>query len=91
MDRLSTLYALVRVIDTGSFSAAARQLRIGQPAVSKAIAQLERRLGVPLLLRSSRKLTPTGAGRQFCEHARRAIEEVEEAEHTARGTAAGLS
>jgi DNA-binding transcriptional LysR family regulator len=42
---------LVRVVETGSFSGAARQLRVGQPAVSKTIAQLEGRLGVSLLLR----------------------------------------
>ena len=53
---------VVRVIETGSFSAAARQLRIGQPAVSKTIAQLEERLGVRLLLRSSHGLTQTEAG-----------------------------
>jgi DNA-binding transcriptional LysR family regulator len=40
MDRLSAMEAFVRVIETGSFSGAARQLRIGQPAVSKAIAQI---------------------------------------------------
>ena len=46
MDRLFTMSALVRVVETGSFSAAARNLRVGQPAVSKAIGQLEERLGV---------------------------------------------
>jgi DNA-binding transcriptional LysR family regulator len=45
--------ALVRVVETGSFSGAARQLRIGQPAVSKAIVQIEERLGVRLLLRTA--------------------------------------
>jgi DNA-binding transcriptional LysR family regulator len=85
------MIALVRVIDTGSFSAAARQLKTGQPSVSKSIAQLERRLGVPLLLRSSRKLTPTEAGREFYRHAKRAIEETEEAEIAARGASSALS
>jgi DNA-binding transcriptional LysR family regulator len=42
----------IRVVDAGSFSGAAIQLRVGQPAVSKTIAQLEVRLGVRLLLRS---------------------------------------
>ena len=59
MDRLTAMEVLVRVVETGSFSGAARLLRIGQPAVSKTIAQLETRLGVSLLLRSSRGLTPT--------------------------------
>jgi hypothetical protein len=65
MNRLATMEALVRVVETGSFSAAARQLHLGQPAVSKMIAQLEERLGVQLLLRSTQGLTPTGAG-QSC-------------------------
>ena len=57
MNRLAAMEAFVRVIDTGSFSSAARQLRIGQPSISKGIAQLENRLGVRLLLRSTHALT----------------------------------
>ena len=81
----------VRVIEAGSFSAAAMQLRVGQPAVSKTIAQLEDRLGVRLLLRSTHGLTPTEAGRNFYERAKRSIEEAEKAELAARGAAATLS
>lgn len=91
MDRLSAMRALVRVIETGSFSAAARQLQVGQPAVSRSIAQLEKRLGVRLLLRSSRRLMPTEAGRNFYEHAKRSLDEADEAEHAARGAAATLT
>ena len=91
MDRLTAMATYVRVIETGSFSSAARQLEIGQPAVSKAIAQLEEWLGVSLLLRSTRSLSPTEAGRTFYERARRAIEEADEAVLAARGAAAGLS
>jgi DNA-binding transcriptional LysR family regulator len=91
MDRMTAMEAFVRVVDAGSFSAAARQLRIGQPALSKAIAQLENRLGVRLLLRSTHGLTPTEAGRGFYERARRSIAEADEAERAARGAGAGLS
>jgi DNA-binding transcriptional LysR family regulator len=91
MDRLAAMEAFVRVVDAGSFSGAARLLRIGQPAVSKTIAQLEERLGVRLLLRSTHGLTPTEAGRGFYERARRAIEEADEAEHAARGAGTTLS
>ncbi|HUC64500.1 MAG TPA: LysR family transcriptional regulator [Stellaceae bacterium] len=91
MDRLAAMEAFVRVVDAGSFSAAAKQLRIGQPAVSKTIAQLEDRLGVRLLLRSTRGLTPTEAGRNFYERAKRSIEKAEEAEIAARGAEAKLS
>jgi DNA-binding transcriptional LysR family regulator len=91
MDRLAAMEAFVRVVDAGSFSAAAKQLRIGQPAVSKIIAQLEDRLGVRLLMRSTHRLTPTEAGHSFYERARRAIEEADEAELAARGAGAALS
>lgn len=91
MDRLAAMEAFVRVVDAGSFSGAAKQLRIGQPAVSKVIAQLEERLGVRLLLRSTRGLTPTEAGRNFYERARRSIEEADEADVAARGSGATLS
>ena len=91
MDRLAAMDVFVRVIDAGSFSGAAKQLRVGQPAVSKMIAQLEDRLGVRLLLRSTHGLMPTEAGRAFYERARRAIDEAEEAEAAARGAASALS
>jgi DNA-binding transcriptional LysR family regulator len=81
----------VCVIESGSFSAAARLLDVGQPAVSKSIAQLEERLAVRLLLRSTRGLTPTEAGQAFYERAKRAIEEADEAELAARGSAGALS
>src|ERR1700732_5328496 len=80
MDRLVAMETFVRVIQAGSFSGAAKQLRVGQPAVSKTIAQLEDRLGVRLLLRSTHGLTPTEAGRSFYERAKRSIEEGEDAE-----------
>lgn len=91
MDRMATMEAFVRVVDAGSFSAAAKQLRVGQPAVSKTIAQLEERLGVRLLLRSTHGLMPTEAGRNFYERAKRSIEEADEAELAARGAGATLS
>jgi DNA-binding transcriptional LysR family regulator len=91
MDRLAALEIFVRVVDTGSFSAVARQQRIGQPAVSKAVGQLEEWLGVSLLMRSTRSVAPTEAGRIFYERAKRTIEEADEAVVAARGSASGLS
>jgi DNA-binding transcriptional LysR family regulator len=91
MDRLAAMEAFVRVVDAGSFSGAAKQLRVGQPAVSKTVAQLEDRLGARLLMRSTHGLAPTEAGRNFYERAKRAIEEADEAELAARGAAATLS
>ena len=91
MDRLQAMTTFVRVVENGSFSGAAKQLNVGQPAVSKTIAQLEDRLQVRLLLRSTHGLTPTEAGQRFYERARRAIEEANEAELEARGAGASLS
>jgi len=91
MDRLAGMEAFVLVVDTGSFSAAARRLSIGQPAVSKLVAQLEERLGVKLLVRTTRGLTATEAGLNYYERARRSIEEADEAELAARGAAASLT
>jgi DNA-binding transcriptional LysR family regulator len=91
MNRWAAMEVFVRVVETGSFSAGARLLHLGQPAVSKIVAQLEERLGVQLLLRSTQGLTPTEAGQNFYERARRAIEEADEAEIAARGANASLS
>jgi len=91
MDRLAVMEAFVVVVDTGSFSAAARRLNLGQPAVSKMIAQLEDRLGVKLLVRTTRGLTATEAGLHYYEGARRSIREVEEAEFAARGANSSLT
>ena len=91
MDRLQAMTTFVRVVEAGSFSGAARVLNIGQPAVSKTVAQLEQHLQVRLLLRSTHGLTPTEAGVRFYERARLAIQEADEAEQAARGAGAGLS
>jgi DNA-binding transcriptional LysR family regulator len=91
MNRFAAMEAFVRVVDTGSFTAASRQLRIGQPAMSKIIAQLEERLEVKLLMRTTRGLKPTEAGENFYEHAKRAVHEADEAELKARGVGAALN
>ena len=90
MDRIREMETFLRVVEAGSFSAAARDLDIGQPAVSKIVAGLERRLGIRLLARSTRRLTPTEAGLAFYERARRAMAEADEAETAARGAAMRL-
>ncbi|GLQ50654.1 LysR family transcriptional regulator [Dyella flava] len=91
MDRFAVMETFICVVETGSFSAAARRLNVGQPAVSKSVAQLEDRLGVRLILRSTRGLTPTEAGQHYYERAKRSIEEAHEAELLARGKGKGLS
>jgi len=91
MDRLAAMQAFVRVVEAGSFSAAARALNMGQPAISKTVAQLEARLGVRLLMRSTQGLAPTEAGQSFYERAKRSIEEADEADAVARGAGKGLT
>jgi DNA-binding transcriptional LysR family regulator len=89
-DRLAAMEIFVCVVDAGSFSGAATRLGVGQPAVSKAVAQLEERLGVRLLVRSTRSLRLTDAGQTFYENAKESIAGVDHAERVARG-AGGLS
>ncbi|KML56837.1 MULTISPECIES: LysR family transcriptional regulator [Burkholderia] len=91
MDRLAAMETYVSVVEAGSFSAAAKRMNLGQPAISKSIAQLEERLGVRLLLRSTRGLTTTDAGQRFYEHAKLAIREADQAEHVVRDASASLS
>jgi DNA-binding transcriptional LysR family regulator len=79
MDQLEAMRTFVRVVDSGSFSAAAREAALGQPAVSKQIAALETRLGAQLLRRTSRSLSVTEAGQDFYESAVRLVDDLETA------------
>lgn len=90
MDRFTASRTLIAVIDTGSFSAAARQLGIGQPAVSKSIALLEQMLETRLFSRSTRGLSPTDAAHAYYAHAVQALAQLDEAEDAARGEDAAL-
>jgi DNA-binding transcriptional LysR family regulator len=72
----------VRVVETGSFTAAARQLELPKSSVSRGVAALEKELGVRLLQRTTRKLGLTDAGRMYFETAAQAINGLREAEST---------
>ena len=74
------MQTLVRAVDGGSLSAAARALGKSLAAVSRTVTQLEERLGVRLLHRSTRKLTLTEAGASYYDSAKRILAEIEEAE-----------
>jgi len=80
MDRFEDLRALVAVVETGSFTAAAERLDTAKSAVSRRITALEARLGVQLLRRSTRRLNLTETGRSFYEHGARILADLEEAE-----------
>ena len=80
MDRIDGIKSFVRVVETGSFSAVAKEQGVTQPTISKQIAALEKYLDVQLLTRSTRKLTLTEAGDRFYAHAQQVLESVAEAE-----------
>jgi DNA-binding transcriptional LysR family regulator len=83
-DRLQELTVFVRTAESGNFSRAARELGLSQPSVSRIIGELEARLGVKLLLRSTRFVAPTEAGTTFLQRARQVLHDLEEAESAAR-------
>ncbi|HUF21878.1 MAG TPA: LysR family transcriptional regulator [Burkholderiales bacterium] len=80
MDRLTAMELFVRVVETGSFSAVARQMDMTQPTVSKQLAALEQRLKTRLLNRSTRQLSLTEAGTSYYEACKRILDSVNEAE-----------
>lgn len=80
MEQIAALQFFVRVVESGSFSQAARELGVGQPAVSKQVAALERRLGAQLLNRTSRGLRTTPVGADFYEAAVRILSDLHDAE-----------
>ena len=84
-DRLQQLALFVRTVETGRFSRAAREFGITQPSASRAIAELEERLGVKLITRTTRVLSATDAGEALLARARDALAAVEDAENAARG------
>src|SRR3989449_9863647 len=89
---LGPLRTLEAVARHGSFSRAARELNLTQPAVSMQVAQLERRLGLPLLERVGKRAFPTRAGEVLLAHAARAFRELQAGlEHVQelRGVVAG--
>jgi len=79
MDRLKAMGAFVRAVELGSLSAAAREMATTQPTVSKLVAWLEREMGARLLERSSQRVVPTEEGSRLLVHAKRLIEDYEEA------------
>lgn len=93
MDLLAAFKTFVRITETGSFSAVAREIGATQPAISRQVAQLEEHLGVRVFQRSTRSLTMTEDGRDLLTHARLVLDTVAEAEAAIgkrRTSAAGL-
>lgn len=85
MDLLVAMRVYVRVVERGSMSAAARDLGMGQPAVSERIERLEDHLGTRLLLRNTRKLSVTDVGAAFYERSKQVLEAAGDALALANG------
>jgi len=77
MDRLDALRLFVRTVQTGSFTRAGAEIGASQPQASRAVAALEARLGARLLLRSTRRLSPTEAGQRVYDQALTLLAEEE--------------
>lgn len=86
MQSLDDITVFVRVVETGSFSAAARRLGSPKATVSAKVARLEKRLGLSLIQRTTRKLRVTEAGEQYFRHCAEAIREIEVAEAALQST-----
>ena len=84
MDRLDELAIFVRIVEEGSLVRAAQRLRRSPPAVTRALAALEDRIGVRLVDRTTRRLAPTEAGRALYDRARAVVADYEAATAGAR-------
>jgi DNA-binding transcriptional LysR family regulator len=85
MDRIDAMSVLQTVIEAGSLSAAGRRLGIPLSTVSRKISDLEAHLGTQLLVRSTRSLSLTEAGKTYATATRRILEDIAEAERAAAG------
>jgi len=82
VDRLRAMGAFVRIVDRGSLTAAAVDLGVSLPSMVRTLATLERELGTTLLNRTTRRIHLTDEGRQYLEHCRAILGQVQEAEAT---------
>ncbi|MBP6627493.1 MAG: LysR family transcriptional regulator [Arenimonas sp.] len=85
MDRILEMTAFVAVAEAQGFSAAAKKLGLSPPTVTRTVSALEDRLGAPLLVRTTRSVRLTDAGRHFLEDARRILGDIADAEQAAAG------
>jgi DNA-binding transcriptional LysR family regulator len=86
MDRFETLTAFTTIVDQGGFAAAARTLRVSPTAVTRGLADLEERLGVQLLHRTTRSVRLTEQGAIFLPRARQILSDLRDAERLVIGT-----
>ena len=82
MDRFRTMQSFAEVIRLGSFSEAAKTLGLSRALISRHVSDLEKHLGVPLLTRTTRRVTPTEFGAKHFGFCQRVIKEIEQSEAT---------
>ena len=85
MDKLTRIQVFVNVVETGSFSAASKRMRISRAAASKYVAELEEHLGGRLLNRTTRRVSTTESGRLYYERCRDILDNLEEADGLVSG------
>jgi DNA-binding transcriptional LysR family regulator len=86
MDRLQAMKVFVKVVETEGFSAAARDLLMSPPGVTRAVAGLEDAIGTKLLVRTTRSVKMTEAGTRYYEDCRKILADIDEAEAAAAGS-----
>lgn len=86
MDRFHAMRVFVKIVDSGGFAEAARQLHLSPPAVTRAVVALEETIGARLLTRTTRSVKLTDAGRRYVEDCRQILTAIEEAEASAAGS-----
>jgi DNA-binding transcriptional LysR family regulator len=84
MDRVSSMLSFVKVVDTGGFGSAARQLNLSASVVTTRVKSIEERLGVRLLNRTTRSVSLTEAGRAYYDRCVQILSEIEHAEEAAQ-------
>lgn len=90
MDRLTTLELFIRIVDRGSFSAAAASMGVSRPAATAAIQALEGRLNARLLHRTTRQVRPTPEGEAYYQRCMALLADLDDADAQVNGAVAGM-
>ncbi|UTW01759.1 LysR family transcriptional regulator [Amphritea atlantica] len=80
MDRLFSMQVFTRIVDSGSFTQAAKEMNISRASATSMLKQLEKSLGVRLLHRTTRQVNPTGDGRFYYQRCQKILDQVSETE-----------
>lgn len=90
MDKLSCLRTFVTVVESGGFSESARRLNVSKALISKQISQLEESLGVRLLHRTTRRVSPSSSGQAYYEQCKPLLDDLNELDHSIQTSSKAL-